>query len=436
MAPARRCNEAQHIAFRSSVINRLGAGFGNLAKWSLSSGMPFLTNLADLKDAPPFDGLDSTEILLNLSKPTALEQADGHWAPAMAGIAHPAPRSVQGLIAAFNQHIWPSRSQPSTRSKHWGNWAVVVTWAIAWGLLAHILPMPTDILKAITWELLCMGTPRSVITAIWGAVQNRHRVAGLHPPIFGFGEFSAWTRCLSSLLGRPSALRFPIHRTLVALLLRLRPTSLRDNRDRLLVALATICCLRVSEVALLQVCDVWFDFHTGYGIPGFRGTAAIHIGRRKNDVERKGHHPAIGRAIDPALDLVCQLLAWFQLNNLAVSPACTKQTQTAARCPHCAPLFSRLVNGPAGSHMASMHPLSTQMIGDGLRRMMAICGADTKHFSGISARKGGLTTAITAGVTEEILFLQSGHGQARAARNYIHLQDPARLFDTFRAFGL
>ena len=53
-------------------------------------------------------------------------------------------------------------------------------------------------------------------------------------------------------------------------------------------------------------------------------------------------------------------------------------------------------------------------------------------FSGISDRKGGLSTAIT----EEILFIQSGHGQARAARNYIHLQDPARLFDTFRAFGL
>jgi hypothetical protein len=76
------------------------------------------------------------------------------------------------------------------------------------------------------------------------------------------------------------------------------------------------------------------------------------------------------------------------------------------------------------------------MIGDGLRRMLGQCGADVSHFSGISARKGGLTTAITAGVTEEILYLQSGHGQARAARNYMHLQDPARLFDTFRAFDL
>jgi hypothetical protein len=67
---------------------------------------------------------------------------------------------------------------------------------------------------------------------------------------------------------------------------------------------------------------------------------------------------------------------------------------------------------------------------------LGLCGADIGRFSGISARKGGLTTAITAGVTEEILFLQSGHSQSRAARHYMHLQDPARLYDTFRAFGL
>jgi hypothetical protein len=240
MAPSARRYRGHQAAFRASVTIRLGAGFGNLAKWSLSGGMPFLTNLPDLTAAPPFAGVDTTAILLNRSEPTVLEQAKGHWTPAIGSIAQTAPPSVRGLIDAFNQHVWPSRSMPSTRSKHWDNWAVVVTWAIAWGLLLHILPMPTDILKAITWELLCMGTPRSVITAIWASIQNRHRVAGLHPPIYGFGEFSAWTRCLSSLLGRPSALRFPIHRSLVALLLRLRPASLRDNRDRLMVALATI----------------------------------------------------------------------------------------------------------------------------------------------------------------------------------------------------
>ena len=426
-------NRSHQAAFRSAVILRLGAGFGNLARWSRSGGMPFLTNLPDLAGSPAFATPHASAVLLNQSQPTLLETAPGSWTSALAG---PPPSSIADLVAAFNTHVWPSRAQASTRSKHWDNWAVVITWAVAWGVVHHILPMPTDILKALSWELLCMGTPRSVITAIWAAVQHRHHCAGLPAPISGFGEFSAWTRCLASLLGRPSALLFPIHRSLVAALLRLRPAGLRDNRDRLLIALATICCLRVSEVAALQICDVWFDFHTGYGIPGFHGTAAIHVGRRKNDCERKGHHPAIGRSTDRALDLVFQLLMWFRANHLVVSPLCQKRASPAFRCPHCPPLFSRLVNGPAGSHVPSFTPLSSQMIGDGIRRLLGACGADVSHFSGISARKGGLTTAISAGVSEEILFLQSGHGQARAARNYMHLQDPDRLFDTYRAFGL
>jgi hypothetical protein len=100
------------------------------------------------------------------------------------------------------------------------------------------------------------------------------------------------------------------------------------------------------------------------------------------------------------------------------------------------PLFSRFLNGPGCQPMVSVRPISSQMFSEALRRMVGLCGADTSRFSGISARKGGLTTAVTAGVTEEILFLQSGHGQTRAARNYMHLQEPDRLFDTFRAFGL
>jgi hypothetical protein len=424
------------LAFRSSVINGLGAGFGNLARWSRSSGMPFVTNLADVAGSPAFAAVDPSIILLNTSARTALEQADGNWADVPLTLQPAAPPSVAALTAAFNTHIWPSRSQPSTRGKHWVNWAVVVTWAIAWGIVAAILPMSVDTLKALSWELLCMGTPRSVITSIWSAVQNRHRVAGLPPPITGAGEFSAWCRCLASIVGRPSALLFPVHRLIVASLLRWRPDSIRDNRDRLMVALATICCLRVAELVALQVCDLWFDFHAGYGIPGFLGTLAVHIARRKNDCERKGHHPAVGRSRDHDLDLVHQLRVWLLRNLLAISPLCQKRAAPAARCSHCWPVFSRLVNGPGSRHIVSELPLSPAMFGDALRRVLGARGANTARFSGISARKGGLTTAISAGVTEEILFLQSGHGQSRAARNYMHLQDPDRLFDAFRAFGL
>ena len=105
----------------------------------------------------------------------------------------------------------------------WSNWAVVVSWAIAWPRVDSILPMPTDILKAFTWELLCTGTSRSVTIAIWSSVQNRHKVAGLKPLIIGAGEVSAWTRCLASLVGRPTALLFPVHRLIIAALLGSRP---------------------------------------------------------------------------------------------------------------------------------------------------------------------------------------------------------------------
>ena len=36
----------------------------------------------------------------------------------------------------------------------------------------------------------------------------------------------------------------------------------------------------------------------------------------------------------------------------------------------------------------------------------------------------GLYTAIAAGVSEDILYLQSGHSLSRAAQTYMHLQDP------------
>ena len=150
-----------------------------LSIWSASTGMPFLTNLPALENSPAFALPAATEILRDISTITALEATDENWATAMTHM--PAARCVADLTDAFNAHLWPARSQASTRSKHQSNWAVVVTWAIAWNIVHLILPMHTDILKALTWELLCLGIPRSVISAIWAAVQHRHKTAHLHP---------------------------------------------------------------------------------------------------------------------------------------------------------------------------------------------------------------------------------------------------------------
>jgi hypothetical protein len=74
------------------------------------------------------------------------------------------------------------------------------------------------------------------------------------------------------------------------------------------------------------------------------------------------------------------------------------------------------------------------MIVDGLRQV----GFDTTLFSGISALRGGLFTVIEAGVPEHILWMQSGHAQDIAARQYVQLGSlsPALLYDTWAAFGL
>ncbi len=103
----------------------------------------------------------------------------------------------------------------------------------------------------LTWELLCLGTPRSVITAICAAIQQRpcQSTASVNSrPGLANGP--------ASITGPPTPLQFPIHGSLVASLLRLRPLSLLDNRDLLLIALnsvVTIHCLQVSEVAALLI---------------------------------------------------------------------------------------------------------------------------------------------------------------------------------------
>jgi len=61
---------------------------------------------------------------------------------------------------------------------------------------------------------------------------------------------------------------------------------------------------------------------------------------------------------------------------------------------------------------------------------------DTTSFTGGCARKGGISTAIEAGVPEAILWMQSGHSQSRAARTYITLNSPMLLYETWSAFRL
>jgi hypothetical protein len=72
-----------------------------------------------------------------------------------------------------------------------------------------------------------------------------------------------------------------------------RPTSLAAHLARLLTGVATLACMRVKEVARLQVCDLWFDYLASYGAPCFEGRARCTIKAE----ERHGAKRALPRTL-------------------------------------------------------------------------------------------------------------------------------------------
>ena len=102
---------------------------------------------------------------------------------------------------------------------------------------------------------------------------------------------TAWKRSIASVTGRPLSLKLPIHRTIVVRLLAWRPTQVAWNRARLATALATIACLRISEVAHLQACDRDGDYadpHTSEESP--------RIMARRRGRRARRHAPRTPRA--------------------------------------------------------------------------------------------------------------------------------------------
>ena len=130
-------------------------------------------------------------LLLYYSASTVLEEADGNWLEAVAGLGEVSlEASVQDLSAAFDEHIWPVCAGQRTRHKNWRHWCTVLTWGIVRKALPLLMPISRDTLKAIsrdtlkaiTWDLVCCRASRSQIVAVWSAVSSRHRCFGFTSP--------------------------------------------------------------------------------------------------------------------------------------------------------------------------------------------------------------------------------------------------------------
>jgi hypothetical protein len=77
------------------------------------------------------------------------------------------------------------------------------------------------------------------------------------------------------------------------------------------------------------------------------------------------------------------------------------------------------------------HPACNQPVAD--RDRLA---SRQDSFSGISARKGGLSTTIEVRVPKRVLFMHSRYGQQKATRAYVVLDSPTFLFDNWSALNL
>ena len=422
----------------------LGASVAAKLRWS-SGKVPTIQNVEVLRGARQFASRAGAALLLDSSEPTALEGVGRPWDQVLDDIVacpaeQPSAQTFAGMAKAFRATVAPMARQVSTRGQQWRHWRSVLTIAIAHDVVNRLLPMTMETLEALSWQLLTLRCTPSHMEQIWGAIAQRHAAAKMVSPLAGPREYSNWKKALSVMQGRPSPMLFPIRKEHLWAMLSLPGLSTAPyvtQRNVLATALMVVCCSRVSEMAELQACDVLFDFDTWRGIPGYEGTAAIRIRKRKNDSIKKGLFPRIGRArkANTMFDLVAWLRFYMQKFGLMMHPRCTRPFQDRKRCPLCPPVFVKAERRGQQTAVSRL-PCSRQNMTQAITRSLGLIHVNSRAFSGISARKGGLSTAIEAGVPEPILFMQSGHGQSKAARAYMNLNSPALLFDTWAAFGL
>ena len=423
-------------AYRAEVAIAVGQALAPELRWGRSA-MPTLLGVGPLAAALRRAGADPRALLRDFSAITQLEASEGNWEGVMRAIGSEGSSSVAASAAAFQRHVAPSMEATATRAKAWSGWRTVLTWATARGCLGEIMPMSLEVFQALTFDMLGVLCSEATVKGVWDSIQGQHRRMGQVSPMALAGGYGRLTRCIARFAGKQRALKYPIHRALVVKLLRSEPDSVVCLRDVLATVVATICCLRPSEGAALQVCDVWFDFDTGAGGRFRKGTAAINVMKRKNDQGRKGHLPRIGRSADSELDVVHQLKVYLGASGLGVLDGCEKVREPHARCA-CPALFPRAERGPGGVWELTGGRGSSSAFSEMVPRALRRVGASTVGFTGVSCRRGGLSTAIEAGVPKVALWMQSGHSHDRAARQYVvvNRNRPELLFKTFEAFGL
>ena len=109
---------AAHRVWRVIVLVRTGSSFGQNIRWA-KGPLPYIRDLHRFAEAHPFDGVCNKRALLqDISPPTSPDRSKGNWESVVRELGGPdLSASLAELTAAFDAYIFPSTTQPSTRSK-------------------------------------------------------------------------------------------------------------------------------------------------------------------------------------------------------------------------------------------------------------------------------------------------------------------------------
>jgi integrase len=311
---------------------------------------------------------------------------------------------------------------------YFSNWRAFLSYAAAHDCLLDAVPVVAHVLKGYLWFLLQAGYKPGTITLRIYAIVDRHRAFGLPFPYLQ-RDLKSWIKAFERLCGVPRRDKLAVTASHLKCILSIPRTTLRQIRDVSIVALGTLCALRVSELTELDVCDLLFDFEPG--------TLAVRVKKRKNDQKRAGLWPRIGHASDPRFDVIHLLRSWLQRARLQVHDHCEKSLHPRSACRVCGRLFSRIVGCgtklfPFGHRL---HGINHNTVRDAVATTLDSAGFPSHEFSGVSMRRGGLTTALAGGVPSDLYELQSGHSSS-AWKSYVRpgRQDQLLLF--YKAFQL
>ena len=163
--------------------------------------------------------------------------------------------------------------------------------------------------------------------------------------------------------------------------------------------------------------------------PTYVGWYGHKIVKRKNDTKLRGIMTRI-----PPGPFAERLRMWNEEERPVRNPQCTLDSTSGAPCCYCPPLFQKSPRPRSkGAGSRSRTAVTRQNVTSAVKSCIRMLDGDDHHFNGKSMRLGGLSMAINAKNPEPILFQQSGHGKAKAARGYMIPEDPSLLYDTGQA---